>query len=268
MIQPSKSKPVVAWHINHKSGNGILLGKIIPRYNYKQLLAPSIFKSWGWNDEITLVTRIERGTDVRADSPNDTILQIQSGRCSANDVAYLKLNAVSYSRPFVQWKIGGFRWNFAAGPFPMVIIEDKHRGWLGWRATKKQITCKNSKSQILPSGKGRYDRFLLGPKPQPATAAMPACCSFWGVFFLSNLTIITHYILPWFFLKLKKLSPIFVSPTRKQTKEKWPNPNLIRPSAVFAVGAGGGWTSTTSPGALDTVGAEPLSPLSAESAGA
>ena len=42
---------------------------------------------------------------MRADSPNDTILQIQSGRCSANDVAYLKLNAVSYSPPFVQWKI-------------------------------------------------------------------------------------------------------------------------------------------------------------------
>lgn len=90
---------------------------------------------------------------------------------------------------------GGFRWNFAAGPFPMVTIEDKHRGWLG------------------NTGHWKMSWPFLGPKPQPAHSCYACLLFVLGVFFFGQISRNTHYILPWFFFFNTKLSPIFVSPT-------------------------------------------------------
>ena len=101
---------------------------------------------------------------------------------------------------------GGFRWNFAAGPFPMVTIEDKHRGWLGNTGHWKMIWP------------------FLGPNLNlPQLLCLPVV-RFGECFFKSNLTIYTHYILPWFFfLTQKKTLPNFCFPNRKKNNGKWLN---------------------------------------------
>lgn len=194
MIQSSKSKPVVhdtsiisratasCWV---KSSQDITTNNYLPLQSSKAEVETT--KSLWWRES--------KGEQMWEQIPQMT----PYCKSKVEDAVQMMLHILNWMQYLIRVPLfnGRFLW------FQLKFCGPDHSPWSPLRINievgcddvqpKKQITCKNSKNQILPSGKltvrtwntgkGRYDRFLLGPKPQPATAAMPACCSFWGVFF-------------------------------------------------------------------------------------